>query len=786
MTSLMKRWCVFVVATAAAWSSGRPVDLWAQTSVDLQKPPAGSMADAPRLTPVLEPGASKSDWQRRRAELKAEWTKFLGAFPESKVPLEPEFLEKEELPTFTRQRLTYNVESGVRTDAMLLVPKGATGKRPGIVLFHPTYQNHYARVVGLEGNDEPERQQAVQLVERGYVVLCPRCFIWADLPADAQPKPGQSSYVANVNLMQQRHPDWKGMTRMTWDGIRALDLMETLPDVDAERIGIFGHSLGAKEVIYVAAFDDRPKCVVSSEGGVGLTMSNWHDVWYLGPEIREPGFKREHHELLALIAPRPFLLLAGNSADSDKSWAFIEAALPAYRVLGAATHLGWFNHALGHRYGGAARPVAEAFLDQHLKGPAAPKAPAARGKAAAEDVSIEAHTDRPDAMYSRGQSATFTIQATRDGQPADGEVVCVLSKDGVQPRAPQTLQLRDGRATLTASLDEPGFLLLRASHGKASTLASAAFEPLQIKPSMPVPDDFDQFWDAQKKALAEVPAKSSLASVSSPTVGVDVFDVRVDCLGPPVSGYFARPQGAKPHSLPAILFVHGAGVGGSSIGTTSWAAQHGGMLTLDINAHGIANGQPAEFYQALSRGELKDYRSIGRTDRDKCYFKGMFLRLVRAIDFLTAQPEWDGETVIVYGSSQGGFQAFAAAGLDARVTFICAGVPAGCDHTGSAVGRVAGWPKFVPLDTDGKPDPAALETSRYFDCVNFATRARCKGAAVTVGFIDTTCPPTSVYAAYNALGVPKSLHIDVLAGHTNTPAATRFMQQAAARHIADR
>ena len=341
----------------------------AQSLPNLQQAPAVAVADSAALAPVIKSDATKADWERRRAELKNQWTEFLGSFPESKAALQPELLEKEQLPTFTRQRVTYQIEAGVRTDAMLLVPIGASGKLPGIVLFHPTYTNHYKRAVGLEGSEEPERQQAVQLVERGYVVLCPRCFIWDDLPPDAQPKAGSSTYVANVDRMQKRHPDWKGMTRMTWDGIRALDFIETLPNVDAERIGIFGHSLGAKEVIYVAALDPRPKCVVSSEGGVGLKMSNWHDVWYLGPEIQKPEFAREHHELLAMIAPRPFLLLAGNSADSDKSWAFIQAARPVYELLGAPQNIGWLNHGLGHRYGGIARSVAEAFLDQHLKAP---------------------------------------------------------------------------------------------------------------------------------------------------------------------------------------------------------------------------------------------------------------------------------------------------------------------------------------------------------------------------------------------------------------------------------
>jgi cephalosporin-C deacetylase-like acetyl esterase len=137
---------------------------------------------------------------------------------------------------------------------------------------------------------------------------------------------------------------------------------------------------------------------------------------------------------------------------------------------------------------------------------------------------------------------------------------------------------------------------------------------------------------------------------------------------------------------------------------------------------------------------------------------------------------------VVSGSSQGGFQAIAAAGLDSRVTFFAAGVPAGCDHTGSLAGRIAGWPKFIP--TSEKTPPAKVVAAvKYFDCVNFAARAKAP-AIFTVGFIDTTCPPTSVYAAYNALRSPKTIHHDVDAGHTNTPAASKAMKAAVVAHFA--
>ncbi|MBK8094316.1 MAG: alpha/beta fold hydrolase [Verrucomicrobiaceae bacterium] len=399
---------------------------------------------------------------------------------------------------------------------------------------------------------------------------------------------------------------------------------------------------------------------------------------------------------------------------------------------------------------------------------------------AAPALTLKVSTDRPDAIYKAGEAATFTIEAS---QPA--ELTCIFSEDGLHPQPAKKITLHGGKLALTGTRESAGFLQLRVTSGKATALASAAFDPLKIQPSMPVPEDFDAFWKAQKAALAAVPAISVLKSLPSSFKGTELFDVQIDCAGgKPVSGYFAKLPTAAPKSQPAILLVHGAGVRSANQGCASWVLKKAdGMLAMDINAHGIPNGKPQAFYDALSAGELRDYRAIGNKDRESCYFKGMFLRLIRAIDFLTARPEWDGRTLIVYGSSQGGFQALAAAGLDERVTFICAGVPAGCDHTGSQARRISGWPKIVPLGPDGKPDAAALQTSRYFDCVNFATQAKCQGAALTVGYIDTTCPPTSVYAAYNALRVPKNIHADVLAGHSNTAEAIEFMQDAALRHL---
>jgi len=149
---------------------------------------------------------------------------------------------------------------------------------------------------------------------------------------------------------------------MLFDALVAVDILISLPEVDAARIGSVGHSLGAKETLYLAAFDERVKATVSSEGGVGTKFSNWDAPWYLGPTIKEPTFTHEQHELLALAAPRPFLLVGGNSADGDRGWPFIAAALPVYELYGKPARLGQFNHKQGH----AIPPEAEARIEEWL------------------------------------------------------------------------------------------------------------------------------------------------------------------------------------------------------------------------------------------------------------------------------------------------------------------------------------------------------------------------------------------------------------------------------------
>jgi cephalosporin-C deacetylase len=414
-----------------------------------------------------------------------------------------------------------------------------------------------------------------------------------------------------------------------------------------------------------------------------------------------------------------------------------------------------------------------------------PKTPAPQ----ASTITLSARAERESALYHRSEEVEFHVQVSQAGTPAEsGEIEWTLLKDGLPLQLQGKTKIQNGQAKVSGKLDEPGFLQLRVSFRPSpnvkpiTALAGAGIDPDQIQPSLPVPDDFETFWKTQKAELAKIAVAPQLTPTPTPNKSVEAFDVQAPCVGAPVSGYFARPLGAKPKSLPVLLSVHGAGVRSSSLGiAANWASK--GFLAMDINAHGLPNGKADDFYKEQADGPLKDYRFAGRDDRQNSYFRGMFLRLVRAIDVLTAQPEWDGKTVVVFGSSQGGYQAIVAGGLDPRVTFLSAGVPAGCDHSGMQANRIAGWPKLVPAGNDGLPDPKVLEASRYFDAMNFAAKSKAAGAFFTVGFIDTVCPPTSVYAAYNQLRIPKAIYNDIPTGHTNSPKASAAMSEAILKHV---
>ena len=328
---------------------------------EIQQAPAKTLSDAQPLAPLLVTKDGKriesaDEWKARREELRQWWLDFLGPMPSPRqsppVPPKLEIVEEDRPEGVVRQLVRYEVEPGISTEAYLLKPARLAGKAPGVVALHSTVEHSIRQPAGIEGS--PEKAFGLRLARRGVVVFCPRNFLW--------PVTGKISAQEETKKFLERSPKSKGMAKMLFDSLVAVDILAGLSEVDPQRLGAVGHSLGAKESLYLAAFDERIKVAVSSEGGIGTKFSNWDALWYLGPTIREKTFMHEHHELLALAAPRPFLLVGGESADGDKGWPFIEAALPVYELFGKPARLGQFNHRMGH----AVPPEAERRIEEWL------------------------------------------------------------------------------------------------------------------------------------------------------------------------------------------------------------------------------------------------------------------------------------------------------------------------------------------------------------------------------------------------------------------------------------
>ena len=307
--------------------------------------------------------SSINGWKERRKEILAAWETFLGPSPTFPANTDWTVLKHETIGEITRDLIRYQCEQDpdLYVEAYLLRPvKKEPGKGlPGIVALHHTATASIDEIAGLSGR--PALCLGPKLAERGFVVICPRCFLWQDAP----------SLPKAVENFRERHSQSLGMRKMLFDAQRATEILVAQPDVDPSRIGAIGHSLGAKEVLYLAAFDDRIKAAVASEGGIALGSTNWDAPWYLGSQIHEKTFVRNHHELLALVAPRAILILGGETgpgaADGDRSWPLIAAALPVHRHYRTTPRLGILNHHQGHSFSEDMFERSANWLETYLK-----------------------------------------------------------------------------------------------------------------------------------------------------------------------------------------------------------------------------------------------------------------------------------------------------------------------------------------------------------------------------------------------------------------------------------
>lgn len=315
--------------------------------------------------------ATAADWAPRRREILDAVQTVMGPLPRpaTPTPLAPKVISDASTDAVRRVKVAYHTDSpDAVVHAWLLMPKAAgaaaspAAKRPAVLCLHQTTPAGKDETAGFSGR--ASMHYALELAERGYVTLAPD-----------YPSLGEHEYDFDADQYAS------GSMKAIYDNIRAVDYLQSLPEVDPERIAAIGHSLGGHNAIFIALFEPRIKAVVSSCGFTrfhkyyGGDLKGWAGPRYM-PLIAQryandpDRMPFDFPELLAALAPRPMLAVAPLEDDNFEVSGVrdsIEAAAPVYRLLGAEGKLQALYPPAGHDFPADARRQAYEFLDEALR-----------------------------------------------------------------------------------------------------------------------------------------------------------------------------------------------------------------------------------------------------------------------------------------------------------------------------------------------------------------------------------------------------------------------------------
>ena len=382
------------------------------------------------------------------------------------------------------------------------------------------------------------------------------------------------------------------------------------------------------------------------------------------------------------------------------------------------------------------------------------------------NIVVSVTPDHQDWNYKVGEKASFVVNVRKSGTLLNQVKVDYEAGPVMYPNSKKTLILKDGTMKWSGEMKTPGFYRLKVvAHvdGKDyEGLCTAAFSPEKIKPFAQEPKDFDDFW---KKALDEArqidlnPTKVLLPERCTKDVNVYEISYHNNRWGSKMYGVLSVP--VKPGKYPALLRVPGAGVRPYS-GDTYTAT--GKCIVLEIGIHGVPVTMEQKVYDDLANAALDGYWDTNLENPDRNAYKRVVTGAVKGVDMIASLDEWDGKTVGVTGSSQGGFLSLAVAALDKRVTFLAAVHDAMCDYEAELHGVAGGWPHYFYHAKMNAITKARLEGARYYDGVNFARRITVPGW-YSFGYNDEVVPPTSAYGLYNTIKAPKILSLYQMTGH---------------------
>lgn len=304
---------------------------------------------------------SADKWAIRREHILAGFQMVAGSLPGEERRAEPSvaILEQKEEKDYILRKIAFQAEPQDRVPAWLLIPRRLASPAPAALCLHQTIRIGKDEPAGLGGN--PDLWYAKELACRGYVAMAPDY-------------PNYGEYFCDPYAMGYASATMKGI----WNHMRAVDVLQSLPEVDGSKIVCIGHSLGGHNSIFVAIFDERIKAVVSSCGFNSFTkyyggdLTGWSHRGYM-PRIAENYGKDPRRmpfdftELVGALAPRFFFT---NSPTGDSNFEVsgardcIEAARAVYELHGAPERLVAVYPDAGHEFPRYARRLAYDFLDK--------------------------------------------------------------------------------------------------------------------------------------------------------------------------------------------------------------------------------------------------------------------------------------------------------------------------------------------------------------------------------------------------------------------------------------
>jgi len=327
---------------------------------------------------LLDGIRTRDDWEQRRKILRQRYFELIGdQHKPQKPPLDLQVHEVKIVDgRYKRLSISYNVESDERAHAYLGLPLDLPGKAPAVVALHGTYPQGTKQAAGLV--DNPDKAYLDHLCRRGYVVIAPEHFV------SGERIPPEGPY--DTDRFYQKHPRWTAVGKFTYEHSIAVDVLRAQDEVDPDRIGALGHSLGGHGTYFLAAYDERIKAAVCNCGAAFLRhnseVEHWaRDHWYVYLKPIRPGLLRgelpaiDFHEIIALIAPRAYLdvsaLNDGNPLTQRQRVLMLMKIADVYELLGTAEQFAFFVHGRGHSVPHESRELIYGFLDVHLKRPEA-------------------------------------------------------------------------------------------------------------------------------------------------------------------------------------------------------------------------------------------------------------------------------------------------------------------------------------------------------------------------------------------------------------------------------